>query len=242
MSKKKNKRYVLFTLERKYDIRLGYGNFEWWPCYYTREQLISRIAVSKIYSSPEYSILDNLSDDMTEVSTKEIEIEVKNKLFNYTRWTYNRLFFIATVDGDEIHKVDIETLMDSVNKKADKIKKLRDSRQAKRKALRKSETYTLRYDPVPNVHKYHCHRGSWYRIPQLGRLMRQSDDTEYKEFVKGDERKENLPSWDDRPRHNDKSWKTSYKCRKQWQKHVRKHVDTSYYDRKAYDMEWEQEG
>lgn len=242
MSKKKNKNYVLLTLRRNYDFsKHEYVDFKWNPCYYTREQLISRLAISEIYNKEE-SILNNLSVDMSETSTDKKEIEIRNRLFDYKTWRYRELYFIAKVVGDEFQRVNVGSLVDSVNKKADEIKKLRNARGLRYRAERRCETYTFRYDPVPNVHKYHCHHGSWYRIPQLGRLMRQSEATEYKEFIKGDERKENLPTWDDRPRHNDKSWKTSYKVRKQWQKHVRKHVDTSYYDRKAYDMEWEQEG
>lgn len=239
MSKKKNKNYVLLVFRRSFDISKGaYTDFQWIPSYYTREQLIAKLALNKVYSKDEY-ILDNLSTNMAETSVNKEEI--RDKLLDLKTFRYRPLYFIAKIVEGELYKVNIEPLVPLVNEKADELVQDREARRNRYKAFSRCETYRFRVDPVPNVHKYHCHRGSYYRRPQIGRLLRQSSEIEYKEFIKGDERKENMPTWDDRPRHNDKSWKTSYKCRKQWQKHVRKHVSTSYYNRKAYNMEWEEE-
>ena len=239
MSKKKNRNFVIFTLRNSYDFNKGaYTDFRWVPSYYTREQLINRIAINKVYSKNEY-ILDNLSVNMAETSVSKEE--VRNKLLDITTLRYKPLYFIAKVTNGELYRVDVDTLRPLINKKADEIIKDREARRNRYRATRRCESYRFRVDPVPNVHTYHCHRGSYYRHPQINKLLRQSSDVEYKEFIKGDERKENMPTWDDRPRHNDKSWKTSYKCRKQWQNHVRKHVSTSFYNRKAYNMEWEKE-
>ena len=77
--------------------------------------------------------------------------------------------------------------------------------------------FEFRRGPVPNICHYRYHRGTYYRIPKLKNVKtaNNSCDDETKIFEKSKYRTKNLPVWDDRVRHNNKSWKTQYKVKKQ---------------------------
>ena len=85
------------------------------------------------------------------------------------------------------------------------------------------DTYRFRNGPVPGVHKI---RGGYYRTwksTQRGRV--QDNIPEYAAYV----RKGAVPAdyWDVEPRrHFEQSWKHQSKCRHQWERHMRRHVDT----------------
>lgn len=90
--------------------------------------------------------------------------------------------------------------------------------------------YRFRYEPVPYVH--HHHFGNYYRLPQLGYMRRANCKSRvndgldelnieyyYNKCISNKYHWKKMPEWDDKPRHLDRSWKTSYKCRHQWEKH-----------------------
>lgn len=92
----------------------------------------------------------------------------------------------------------------------------------KRKYL-KSRDSGFRRDPVSWTG--HHHRWCGERGPKLKNRMLSNIDAETG-YVYGSKYKiENLDLWDGRGRYHDKSWKTSTKCRKQWEKHLDKHID-----------------
>ncbi len=80
------------------------------------------------------------------------------------------------------------------------------------------EQYKFRRGPVPGVGgRYHYRRT--FRRPKLIHNIRLITDPEYTEYT----RKTSILSlgeywWDDFPRSLDRCWKSSRKCRKQWQK------------------------
>lgn len=76
----------------------------------------------------------------------------------------------------------------------------------------------FRKGPMPGIHKVNCHRGSVYRHVASFNEKKQNSDPEYFEFVRPKRRPHNLPDlWrDEKCRHNDKSWKSNSKKRKQW--------------------------
>lgn len=88
--------------------------------------------------------------------------------------------------------------------------------------VRQIVTYRFRTEPVPGVKK---HRRSWfkcwYKTPRTTQERRWG--YAHKEYVRGRRYGYNLPeAWDDYPRSDTfdkKSWKKSFKCRKQWGKH-----------------------
>jgi hypothetical protein len=90
---------------------------------------------------------------------------------------------------------------------------------------REFASYRFRFEAVPFIRKrkyswFRC----WYKTPKTINERRQVCGNE--EYVRGRRNVMNLPeAWDDRPRadgYDKKSWKKSFKCRKQWGKHVKK--------------------
>jgi hypothetical protein len=89
-----------------------------------------------------------------------------------------------------------------------------------------NKVYNFRCDPVPGISHKTYKFCNWYRLPKLGRIRRLNASVEEKDLAVAKYKYKNLPEWDDRPRHVDKSWKTSCKIRKQWMKHYDRHIDT----------------
>lgn len=199
-----SRKFIIASLQRRYD-----GTYHWVFTYYTRNELISRIA-----RQPD--ILDHLSKDMSET-------ELKSKL----------VYYIGKIKNKSIIKIDLFKLVDDINLKIELVQKKRDIRRLKYSYKdRQRESYTFRRDPVPYIHNYNnCHRGSYYRIPQL-RSQREYNsyndiDIEYQSYIRPKTKIQDLPKWsDDIVRHSDKSWKTSCKVKKQYMKHLDKHIDT----------------
>lgn len=82
--------------------------------------------------------------------------------------------------------------------------------------------YKFRCEAVPFIRKrrrslFRC----WYKTPKTIQERRMFYGNE--KYVRERRNPMNLPeAWDDRPRadgYNKKSWKKSFKCRKQWGKH-----------------------
>lgn len=84
--------------------------------------------------------------------------------------------------------------------------------------------HQFRNGTVPYIRKCKWHRGCFYRKPRLYGVIR--SNTEYKEFYTARNNLSEAMVFDEKVRHNDKSWKTSYKVRKQWMKHMDRHCDT----------------
>ncbi len=86
---------------------------------------------------------------------------------------------------------------------------------------RKFIPYKFRCEPVPFIRKrvgswFRC----WYKTPRTINERRQVCGNE--RYIRGRRNIRNLPdAWDDYTRadvHDKKSWKKSFKCRKQWGK------------------------
>lgn len=234
----KNKKYIIVSFGRYYSYNNGgFKEYQWRATYYTKEQLINRLALNNVYSKPGTSIMDRRVSKLFDKNS--ISNEAKTLLSNVE---CDRIYYIGYLrQDDDICNVSLDSMSAAIKEKETEVRKSLEARRKRAQANKRSESYTFRKDPVPRTGI--CYHGyGYYRAPKIHRLMVQSSIPEYKEFRKGNERKENLPTWDDRVRHIDKSWKTSYKCKRQWQKHMRKHAYTSYCDRKAYNMEWERVG
>ena len=99
----------------------------------------------------------------------------------------------------------------------------------RRKRKQAHANFIYRYDPVPSIGRWHY--GSYYRLGRLGQVRKKNNlgrEDEYHMYNSNKYAYKNLPQWDDCPRYIDKSWKTSCKCRKQWQKKVPKHTKHIY--------------
>lgn len=227
MQKKLN--YVFYTLTRNWND----GSFYWYATKYSRCGLIHRIALAEVYSVGN-SILNNLSTDMSETTC---EIVVRKYGLDW-----NNKYFIAHIEKGVTKVVDVNSLMYEIIEEIDRINTVRAKKAAARNAERRMSNYEFRRGPVPHIHNYKgC--GKYYRHPATTNTKRKNefifDDecVEYK-LSRSNYKINNLPTvYDDIVRHYDKSWKTSCKVRKQWQKHIRKHISTIYYNRKTYDIE-----
>ena len=198
MSKsKKIKRYVILSVW--YDYRAN--KYVWYKTSYTREQLVSKIALREVRKGTYDSILDNLVDSMDNIE-------------------YGK-YFVGIEKSNEIVKLDMTKLSKEIDAEIEYRERVLDNLRKSNECRRKLAKYTFRKGPVPNIHKCHYHRGSYYRHPKLKSVRKSVYDNEYKEFIKGKDVEASGLVWDDRVRHTDKCWKTSFKVRKQWQKHLR---------------------
>ena len=212
---KRNKKFSYVLLSVWYDYRAK--KYVWYKDYYTRKQLISKIAVREVYRNHYDSIINNLTDDINTIE-------------------YGK-YFIGKVRNNEIINVPIESLINNINEEITKKLSKLERKDKKYTYRKKAESFKFRDGAVPNIHKSHWHRGSYYRHPKLKSIKKSVYSSEYKEFTKGKDRQASLLVWDDRIRHTDKCWKTSYKVRKQWQKHLPKHKDNILYTKRQYDLD-----
>jgi len=86
-------------------------------------------------------------------------------------------------------------------------------------------SFTYRVDPVPNIHKRaRSYFPSWYKTPRHINEKKQFFACDDPSLVRGKRTPINLPQPYDDVRRSDsfikKSWKKSYKVRKQWAKHI----------------------
>lgn len=226
------RRHIVFTLRR--NIRFWYDKertsrddgFSWVGSRYSRNELVTYLVRSKNY---DYPVLEHLSKDMSE---KKLEYNFSSKY-----GTYIPLYYIAKEVGERIIRFDVSTLAKDMEKKEKEIskhKKRVSKEYAHTRKLR--DSYTFRKDPVYGVHKRRYHRGEFYRHCRIHRnaTIEAMFKVEYTELMDASYRRINLPAWDEKIRHNDKSWKTSYKVKKQWMKHKNKHKDTWTFDKRQY--------
>jgi hypothetical protein len=192
--------YVLFTLRWSWDS----NKYVWYPTKYSWSGLIHSLAIIELYkNSDNSSVLNNLASRLDDMSCR---------------------YYVCKVIDNKVYDIDYIKLTNDFTAELERVSarraKLRKAREARQRAMK----FKFRNGSVPGIHKYKGHRGSYYRRPQLNSVRKSSEVVEYMEFRKPKDRCVNLPLWDDRVRHNDKCWKTSYKVRKQWQKHL-KHKD-----------------
>lgn len=233
MSKKKQRKYVIYTLRKGYCDK----DFKWYDSWYTRGELIKHIAWMT-ESDGSNAILDNLSMDMSETRC-EFTFVKSNNQFVRDYFEYKRIYFIGKLDGNASKRIDVESIIDELNIEIIKANKAREASRKKREHEKKlMSNYEFRKDPVPGIHNYNnCHRGDTYRHPHTTKSRRNNYyEDEYGKFE--DKKTKSLPNvWDDLVRHRDKSWKTSCKIKRQWMKHVRKHVDTVNYNKKHFNVD-----
>lgn len=214
--------YVLFTLRKSfYD-----SNFKWDPVWYTKNELIYKIA-RFTKSDGSNAILDNLSLDMSETECKYTYTKSSSRFLD-GYYNYQHIYYIAKEKGNKIIRIDESSLMAEINEKNIVINKKSETRKKEYVHKRTlNDNYKFRKGPVPGIHNYNnCHRGDTYRHPITTKSIRNSiyRDEKYN-FV--DTKAKNLPKvYDDLIRHKDKCWKTSFKCKKQWQKHQKRHIYT----------------
>jgi len=85
---------------------------------------------------------------------------------------------------------------------------------------RRTVKYKFRCGPVPFIGKRTC---KIIRNVNYGRLIRMFNHPEYKKYNNNNKYYDILEPWYEYPyKAVDKSWKTSFKCKKQWQKHINK--------------------
>ena len=85
---------------------------------------------------------------------------------------------------------------------------------------RRYPKHVFRRGPVPGTgHRHHYH---FYRSMNYGRIVRMVNHPDFKEYGRKKPYECMEQVWFDYPvRHYDRSWKSSYKCRKQWQKNLK---------------------
>lgn len=85
-----------------------------------------------------------------------------------------------------------------------------------RETWREKKYYGFRQEPVPNVH---CYKGGrWAHNPKTKRAKVAFSDPEYGTYL----RKGAYPDASWGYRENDRNWKSSYKCKHQWQKNEKR--------------------
>lgn len=216
MSHKKNRNYILFkSKSERYIADNGFISYKyiWTQTAYTRDELIRKLAITNEYEN----IKKNLVDSLDSI----------NREYSY-RWWHD-IYFIGKKYTDEtIKKVNIESLYNDVKINRENRKHKNEVNFIKYEREKNAmNRYQFRYNSVPGIHKSRYHRGDYYRLPKIHRLMKQSEIIDCDENIKISKKPEPLPLWyDDRVRHRDKCWKTSCKVKKQWQKNLPKHIDT----------------
>lgn len=223
MSKTKN--YIIFTLSSRMDFETG-ADYKWYKSYYTREQLIYKLAVN--YGT-EYCILNHLSNDMGETVCERKWVKNKYSFGGYDI-VEQKLHFLAKIKNNNIVKLNINNIIDEVIEESIRLNKKAEKRSKRLSAERsRYGTFKFRRGPVSGIHNHkNWHRGTYYRHPKTTRSKR-LNHAEYDMNLYGIETKvlyadtkiKSLPNvYDDLVRHNNKSWKTSCKVKKQWQKHL----------------------
>ena len=240
MSHKTVKRYVLYTLKElnQYSYSEGetivtyttpYIKFGWVPMYFTRERLVDYLAINKYYNIKDDVVLSNLSKDMSEVKPDYKIVRYKDYFSTNVRHIkkYIYLYFIGYKTPNGISAVDVNSLETKVENKLKAITTKREMTSRKIEAERRAQQFKFRHGSVVNTGHSNWHRGTYYRVPKLKNVktLNSSCEEETKQFVKAKYKVKNLPVWDDRVRHNDRSWKTNSKVKRQWMKHLNNHID-----------------
>lgn len=202
-------------------IRLGYDwirkVYTWRTEYMTREMFIHRIAINLTYAKDDSILAKRLSG----FSNVELDMIMTRDLgYDYHKSGY----ILVTKVKDVICEVDIDSMATEIENERLRILEHRAKVKAKYAAENRSQHSEFRRGPV--AYTSHVKFSKYFRNPRLGRVKRQGSIVEYKEFMTPDMGYKNLPCWDDRKRHNDRSWKSSYKVKKQWMKHQNRHIST----------------
>lgn len=215
MSHKKSKRnYVIYHLSR-----CGKDN-KWYRSEYNKQGFIHRIAQNKVFGG---NMLDSLVESMQDT---RLDAEETYSYLGYTYDRYESKYYLCKETSTGALRINIDDFANDIEAEVTKIRNKREKLRKSIEAEKRCNKFKFREGAVPNIHCGRWVRGSYYRIPKLSSVRRASTDVEYKHYSKASENVKNLPVWDDRLRHNDRSWKSSYKVRKQWEKHQSKHIDT----------------
>lgn len=212
MSKRRN--YVIFSLYKPYMAT----EVRWVSSYYTRKGFVTRLATDYYYGG---NIVKNIVTDM-EVARQERITKW------YCSWNYQTKYYLAKEVSGGYIRLELDDYIDEVLSIYEVIRKRKEkSRKQYEHEKRLRGIYEYRRDPVPGVHNYNNHhRGDWYRHPKTTGVKRKEFYRD-EEYTFTDIKIKQLPNvYDDIVRHKDKSWKTSCKIRKQWMKHLDKHIDT----------------
>lgn len=191
--------------------------YVWRTDYMTREMFIHRLAINSIYAKDSSILAKRLSG----FSNVELDM-ILNKSIGYD---YHKSgYILVTKIKDVISEVDIDSMEAEIEAERLRILEHKARVKAKIAAEQRSQKSEFRRGPV--AYTSHTKFSKYFRNPRLGRVKRQGSIVEYKEFMTPDMGYKNLPCFDDRKRHYDKSWKSSYKVKKQWMKHQDRHIDT----------------
>lgn len=220
--RKRDKCYVLYTMTYWHDYNFGYG---WRPTYYSREMLVHEIAKREFYPHMT-SILDNLSKDMSETRSPSTWVESNYYFGKYTE-IIGSLFYIGRWEGNAFFHIAPECLEREIAEEIARLCRKHVQQEKWMDFYLRQRQFDFRQGPVPGTGK--CRRRHYrcfYHNPVVGKSARLTSDPEYKEFetFKDKQRYLTWKGWDCKvPRHRDKSWKTSFKVKKQWQKHKNRH-------------------
>lgn len=234
MSKKVHRNYVMYKLRKK-----SYTSSEtyWAPDRFSYNGLINTIARREYWNTG--SVLEHLTDDFDNTYLRgRMMKDIRLFLGYYIE--REDIYIITKENHDEVTILTADDLRADVKKQI-KVIEAEEAKRAEKRAYEKRlrNSYEFRQGSVPFVHKRRWVRGSWLRHPATSNSKRNNlYYDEYTEKNFSDVRIRNLPSaYDDLCRHNDKSWKTSCKVRKQWQKHDKKHIDTIKIKAKTIEIE-----
>lgn len=203
MHKRKGKIWVLATFSNTY-----YRKGKWYYTLLTRTQLIKKLA---LYQSNDKHFFERLCSEMIDIPLAFDH----DMMLNYN--DYTTYYFIGRMVNNEAVRLTQRSLARAL-KEADKLNSENKVVHRRSRYYRVPTKYEFRCDPVSFTGKRRWHRGSYYRRCPSKKLLVEVYG-EYTEYTRSRRKSpKNLPVWDDRPRHTDKSWKTSYKCKRQWMK------------------------
>lgn len=213
------KNYVLFKLVISGFI---YEKREWVKQYYTREQLIDYIVSFIRYRGD--NILDRLAPDMSEKTTYEHKYYDKTLYFIGRQTMKKREKVIVEADINKLRK-DVEIRLDKRDKKEEQ--KLKE-----RQAYERNLQSEFRKEPVSDLCYYrfsarHVHYYKNRRMHIMDKLT--ADELESMDTSSPKNKHKNkelyLDCYSYRMSYRDRNWKTSFKFKKQWDKHNKKHED-----------------
>lgn len=203
-----------------------HGDFGWFPSYYTKDTLARSIAY-QIVTWGKSEFLEKSVDNICAISPRRIIRQIDYGFLGIRSITdYEHRYFLGKVVKDEVVKLNVHELYEDVQRYIERITERRNKEEKKRKYKARSQAYKFREGSVPHISHYKWHNGCYYRKPKLGMVKKLNSDVDTAEFASAKYRTKNLPVWDDRVRHLDRSWKTSCRVKKQWMKHLSSHVDT----------------
>lgn len=148
----------------------------------------------------------------------EISLNFNDKKVSY-RWDdYEKTYVPRLVPREIVVWDEKDRIIDIRLYKEDILKASPGNRHRKQN---RKETYVFRNGPVPQLCSKTKQRRKMFRHPHTTNERSQSSNPDIKPYIRPKRRHKNLVhSWDEIPRHNDKSWKNK-KIKRQWMKHLK---------------------